>query len=41
MSRRRRNTTAIEYSADSALTWLFAGLTGVALVAGLLAQITN
>ena len=41
MSRRYRNTTIVEQSADSVLTWLFAGLTIIALVAGLLAQITG
>jgi len=41
MSRRHRNTTIVDQSADSVLTWVFAGLTIVALVAGLLAQITG
>jgi len=40
MSRRRRSTTTLDHAADNALTWLFAGLTLVALVAGLVAQIT-
>jgi hypothetical protein len=41
MSRRRRNIAAIDYSVDSALTWLFAGLTFIAIVAGIIAQITG
>jgi hypothetical protein len=41
MSRRHRNTTIVDQSVDSVLTWLFAGLTIIALVAGILAQITT
>jgi hypothetical protein len=38
MSRHRKNT---DYTADNALTWTFAGLTVIALVAGLIAQIVS
>jgi hypothetical protein len=40
MSRGRRNTT-FDHAADNALTWLFAGLTLLALTAGLVAQVTH
>jgi len=41
MSRRRRSATTIDYAANSTLTWLFAGLTLIALVAGLIDQISG
>jgi hypothetical protein len=41
MSRHRKGTTPIDYAADNALTWMFAGLTAIALVAGLIAQIVS
>jgi hypothetical protein len=41
MSRRRKSVATIDNAIDSALTWLFAALTIIALVAGLLAQITS
>jgi hypothetical protein len=37
----RRRSSSIEYINDSALTWMFAGLTLIALVAGGLSQIVN
>jgi hypothetical protein len=40
MSRHRRNTT-IDHAADNALTWLFAGLTLIALASGLVAQVAR
>jgi hypothetical protein len=41
MSRRRKSTTTSDYAANNALTWMFAGLTVIALVAGLIAQIVS
>ena len=37
----RRRSSSIEHINDSALTWLFAGLTLIALAAGVLSQIAN
>jgi len=38
---RRRSTSTIDCVNDSALTWLFASLTVIALMAGLLSQIVS
>jgi hypothetical protein len=35
---RHRRSTTFDYAADSALTWLFAGLALIAVVAGVIAQ---
>ena len=41
MSRRRRLAATDDSAFDNALTWLFAGLTLIALVAGLFAQLAG
>jgi hypothetical protein len=37
----RRRSSSIECVSDNALTWLFVGLSLIAVVAGLLSQIVN
>jgi len=37
----RRRSSSIKYINDSALTWMFAGLALIGVVAGLLSQIAN
>jgi hypothetical protein len=41
MSRSRRSVATFEYTYDNALTWLFAGLLLIALVAGLFEQLAG